>query len=149
MKEIKYIVVHCSAGFQGVEGMRIHWKSLGWKSDGYHIVIDTNGTINYLNPFNKITNGVKGHNSHSIHVCYVGGVLKDSKGLLKASDTRTPEQKESLLNVLKTLREQYPSASIVGHRDLSPDLNGDGKITSNEWIKECPSFDAIEEYKLI
>jgi N-acetylmuramoyl-L-alanine amidase len=30
---------------------------------------------------------------------------------------------------------------IVGHRDLSPDLNHDGVIESREWIKQCPSFD--------
>ena len=27
------------------------------------------------------------------------------------------------------------------------DLNGDGKITRNEWMKACPCFDAGEEYK--
>ena len=25
-----------------------------------------------------------------------------------------------------------------------PDLNGDGKITANEWIKLCPGFDVSE-----
>lgn len=33
---------------------------------------------------------------------------------------------------------------IVGHRDLSPDKNGDGIITSNEWVKLCPSFDVTK-----
>ena len=28
-------------------------------------------------------------------------------------------------------------------------LNGDGKITPNEWTKMCPCFDAEEEYKNI
>ena len=31
---------------------------------------------------------------------------------------------------------------VVGHRDLSPDNNQDGKITPNEWLKTCPGFDA-------
>ena len=146
MRKINRIVVHCSAGFSGVESMRKYWRSLGWKSDGYHIVIDVDGKINYLNTYDKVTNGVKGYNSDSIHICYVGGVIKASNGRLVASDTRTPEQKESLLEVLKTLKECYV-VPIVGHRDLSPDLNGDGKITPNEWVKECPSFNAIDEYK--
>lgn len=146
MRKINRIVVHCSAGFSGVDSMRKYWRSLGWKSDGYHIVIDVDGKINYLNTYDKITNGVKGYNSDSIHICYVGGVVKASNGRLVASDTRTPEQKESLLEVLKTLKECY-DVPIVGHRDLSPDLNGDGKITPNEWVKECPSFNAIDEYK--
>lgn len=43
--------------------------------------------------------------------------------------------------LLARLRRQYPAARILGHRDLSPDLNNDGKITPNEFIKACPSFD--------
>ncbi|MZZ85577.1 N-acetylmuramoyl-L-alanine amidase, partial [Escherichia coli] len=34
-----------------------------------------------------------------------------------------------------------------GHRDPSEDLNGDGTISPDEWIKQCPSFNAISEYK--
>ena len=45
------------------------------------------------------------------------------------------------------LRKLYPYACIRGHRDFSPDLNGNGTIEPNEWIKDCPSFDAREEYK--
>ena len=32
-----------------------------------------------------------------------------------------------------------------GHRDLSPDLNGNGEIEPEEWVKACPCFDAEEE----
>ena len=34
------------------------------------------------------------------------------------------------------------SSRLCGHRDLSPDLNGNGEIEPEEWIKECPCFDA-------
>ena len=44
------------------------------------------------------------------------------------------------------LKKKYPKAVIQGHRDFSPDLNKDGKITPNEWIKLCPCFDAKTEY---
>ena len=37
--------------------------------------------------------------------------------------------------------------TIKGHRDVSPDKNKNGIIESWERIKECPSFDAIPEYK--
>lgn len=149
MRKINRIFIHCSAGFGGVSSMRSHWKSMGWKNDGYHIVINLDGSIEYLNDFSVITNGVKGFNSKSIHICYVGGVQKDSKGVWKGFDTRTPEQKESLLKVLKELRPCYPDAEILGHRDASPDMNGNGIIESFEWIRECPSFDAKNEYKNI
>lgn len=149
MRVIDKIFVHCSAGFGGVASMRSHWKSMGWKNDGYHIVINLDGSIEYLNDFSVITNGVKGFNSKSIHICYVGGVREVSKGVWKGFDTRTPEQKESLLKVLKELRPCYPDAEILGHRDASPDMNGNGIIESFEWIRECPSFDAKNEYKNI
>lgn len=50
-------------------------------------------------------------------------------------DTRTPEQKKSLLKLLKELKKLYPNAEILGHRDF-PNVK-----------KACPSFDAKEEYK--
>jgi hypothetical protein len=31
---------------------------------------------------------------------------------------------------------------VQGHRDHSPDLNGDGQISPWEWVKTCPGFDA-------
>jgi N-acetylmuramoyl-L-alanine amidase len=33
---------------------------------------------------------------------------------------------------------------VCGHRDLSPDLNGDGEIEPEEWIKACPCFEVKE-----
>lgn len=40
------------------------------------------------------------------------------------------------------LLKEYPGSRVVGHRDLSPDLNHNGEIEPEEWIKECPCFDA-------
>ena len=37
-------------------------------------------------------------------------------------------------------------ALILGHRDLSPDLNGNGLIEPNEYLKQCPCFDVMKEY---
>ena len=90
----------------------------------------------------QISNGVKGYNSSLINVAYVGGV--DSDG--KAVDNRTEAQKAALCFLLEQLKERYPNAVIQGHRDFSPDLNQDGEITSDEFIKQCPCFDANGEY---
>ena len=84
----------------------------------------------------------RGYNRKSIGVCYEGGLLSDGT----PSDTRTLEQRGALVLLLRMLRRCYPQARIVGHRDLSPDLNGDGKISPNEWTKLCPCFDAKEAY---
>ena len=63
-----------------------------------------------------------------------------------AIHTAMTAQKASLRSLLKMLHKKYPAAVIQGHRDFSPDLNKDGKITPNEWMKSCPCFNAKEEY---
>ena len=94
-------------------------------------------------PESEISNGVQGYNSTAINVAYTGGIDRNGK----ATDNRTSEQKKSLVDLLKQLRERYPKARIMGHRDISPDKNGNGIIDPWERIKECPCFDAITEYK--
>jgi N-acetyl-anhydromuramyl-L-alanine amidase AmpD len=76
-------------------------------------------------------------------VVYVGGLDKDGK----PKDTRTPEQKLALGKVVKELRQRYPKAEILGHRDLSPDKDHDGVVEPSEWMKACPSFDVKSEIK--
>ena len=90
-----------------------------------------------------VSNGVKGYNSSLINVAYIGGI--DSKG--KAVDNRTEAQKASLLSLIRHLHKKYPDAVIQGHRDFSPDQNGNGIVDPWERIKECPCFDAKVEYK--
>lgn len=136
MREIKYIVVHCTATPQDtkVQSILDYWhKVLGWKNNGYHFLIDKNGNTSKLTPLDKIANGVKGYNQNSVHIAYIGGV--DSKG--KAVDNRTLKQKESLLYHLRNLQRQFPKAAILGHRDFP------------EVIKDCPCFDAKKEYENI
>ena len=80
---------------------------------------------------------------YSIGICYEGGL--DVHG--RPADTRTDAQRAALLRLLRRLRKDYPRAIILGHRDLSPDRNGDGRVTSDEWLKQCPCFDAATEYR--
>lgn len=149
--KIKYIFIHCSAGYSGRKGIEAFWKSKGWKSPGYHRLVELDGKIEKLADFSAITNGVVGWNSQSIHICYVGGV--ERKNVNKALDSRTPEQKESLIKCIeeakKWIKDNGNNTKIIilGHRDASPDKNGNGVIESWERIKECPSFDAKTEYK--
>ena len=96
MRDIKYIVIHCTATSPDTkkESILNYWKNvLKWKSAGYHKLIDKFGIIHELAKYEQVTNGVKGYNSNSIHFSYIGGV--DEVG--KPKDTRTPKQKESLL----------------------------------------------------
>ena len=49
--------------------------------------------------------------------------------------------------LILTLLKDYPGCRICGHRDLSPDLNGNGEIEPEEWIKSCPCFEVAKEFK--
>lgn len=139
-KDTDYIVIHCTAGpsNQSIEAIKNYWKNtLGWKGVGYHVIIKANGEAVYLAPPTAIVNGVKGYNSRAYHICYIGG---------NTGDTRTDAQKKTIIEEVKKARELYPHAEIVKHRDLSPDLDGDGVIEPFEWVKLCPQFNATEEY---
>lgn len=145
MRKIERIFVHCTAGSQKqtVEDLKAEFRRKGWRNDGYHIVVMPDGKTERLLPDEQISNGVKGYNSTAINVAYVGGI--DAKG--KGVDNRTPEQKKSLKIILSQLKKKYPDAEILGHRDISPDKNGNGIVDPWERIKECPCFDAKVEYK--
>jgi N-acetylmuramoyl-L-alanine amidase len=153
MRKINNIVIHCTAGYGDLEAMKRFWKNtLGWRSPGYHLVVDLDGKIHEVQPLEKPSNGVKGHNSDSIHISYIGGV--DTEESTKSEDTRTDAQKASIIICIFyvigfLLRHQKQIPTIKGHRDFSPDQNRDGVISSWERIKECPSFDAITEYKWV
>lgn len=110
---------------------------------GYHYVVLKDGTVKKMLFEDYVSNGVRGYNSTSINVAYTGGI--DENG--KAVDNRTQEQKASLRKLLKEIKGRYPKAEIMGHRDISPDKNGNGIVDPWERIKECPCFDAKEEYK--
>ena len=152
-KDVKYIVIHCTAGFGSLKSIKHYWhKVLGWRTGGYHRLVKTDGKTHKLYPFHRQVNGVKGHNHESIHISYIGGV--DKKDYRKAKDTRTPEQKDAIVkNIIEAMiwlsnnGNDLSDVKILGHRDLSSvDSNGNGVIDSNERSKECPSFDAIIEY---
>lgn len=145
MRSIKRIFVHCTAGnqHQRVTDLLAEFKRKGWKNPGYHYVIQADGTITQLLGEQFVSNGVKGYNSTSVNVAYMGGI--DAKG--NAVDNRTDAQKQSLITLLKELKGRYPKAQILGHRDISPDTNHNGIVDPWERIKACPCFDAITEYK--
>lgn len=140
MRKITHIVVHCTAasGDQPTQNVLDYWRRQGWKSNGYHWLVDASGLAVRLMSDNVVGNGVRGHNATAIHVCYKGGWNKQ--------DTRTEEQKGMLEVIIGNYRKLYPNAKVVGHRDLSPDKNGNGIIERHEWVKVCPCFDAVKEY---
>src|SRR3546814_13889723 len=98
--------------------------------DGYHRFVLLNGDVDEMQQWSVVTNGVKGYNSRALHICYQGGVIRDNVRV--TADTRTPEQKESLLRRLGDAYGWWARYKDVtagqrrGHRDLSPATNDTG-----------------------
>lgn len=135
MRNIKEIIIHCADTPEGrddkAEDIRRWHKAQGWSDIGYHYVIDLDGTVEAGRDIETAGAHAQGHNANSIGICYIGGADEQ----MKPKDTRTDAQKQSLLLLLKYLRQRYPKAQIIGHRDVN--------------TKSCPSFDAKTEYQNI
>jgi len=144
MRRVDRIFVHCTASSQSATeaDLRREFKAKGWLNPGYHYVVKPDGNIIKMLDEYYIANGVKGYNRFGLHVAWIGGI--DSKG--NAVDNRTPEQKVALYDLLVKLKMKYRNAVIMGHRDISPDLNNNGVVDPWERIKQCPCFDAMVEY---
>lgn len=154
-QNIDAIVIHCTAtrAGQDVHASDIDkWhKERGFSCIGYNYVIRLDGTVEDGRPLTRDgahcnTAGLSGksYNKHSIGIAYVGGL--DENG--NAADTRTPEQKKALSELVYKLMEEYPIVEVIGHRDASPDKNGNGVIEQNEWIKQCPCFSVRDEFPI-
>ena len=115
---------------------------------GYHYVIDLSGAVRSGRGLNEVGAHVQNFNANSIGVCLVGGAERNAK--------YTATQWKSLAEIVTMLLAdfrlpaaiplRYPTSAAVaggvcGHRDLSPDKNGNGITESFEWLKTCPGFD--------
>lgn len=150
MSTLKNLVIHCTATSEGREvsadDIR-HWHTdpvkkggRGWRQVGYTDMIHLDGKVERLVDNNEdgkvdpweITNGVKGYNSVSRHIVYVGGVAADGK---TPKDTRTDSQKRSLEHYVQDFHKRFPHVRIVGHNELA--------------AKACPSFNVQSWLKSI
>ena len=145
MREINLIVVHCSATRADRDftenDLEVCHRHRGFNGAGYHFYIRKNGEIKNTRPLEKPGAHALGYNAHSIGICYEGGL--DVR--YRPADTRTEWQKHSLRVLIRTLLMDYPGCRVCGHRDLSPDRNGDGRISPEEWVKECPCFEVTSK----
>lgn len=128
MRKIEKIIIHCTATPEGREvtvgEVRCWHRARGFRTIGYHYLIGLDGTIHAGRPEAETGAHCLGQNARSIGVCYVGGL---DRGTLKPKDTRTAAQRESLRNLVATLRKRYPGATVHGHREFA--------------AKACPCFD--------
>lgn len=137
MRQINYIIIHCSATKAGhdfrAKDINEWHRERGFDRIGYHKVIDLDGKVENGRPIWQIGAHCKGHNRDSIGICYIGGLDKNGN----PADTRTEDQKIALKATIEYFKSRFPNAKVVGHRDM-PNAH-----------KACPCFDAKEEYKNI
>lgn len=135
MRKVTLLVIHCSATPPGArlsfdDCRRDHIRHRGFSDIGYHFYLTRDGTVHRGRPLERVGAHCLHHNRHSVGICYEGGL----DALHRPADTRTPEQKASLLALLRRLKREFPQALIVGHHDLNPE-------------KPCPCFEAVREYR--
>lgn len=127
MRQIEYIILHCTATPQNttIASIQRYWREvLKWKSPGYHRIIDATGKVHKLAEDAQVCNGVAGQNIKSIHISYIGGV--DAQG--KPIDNRTMAQRSAMEALVREYKAKYPTAAVQGHNYFTK-------------LKACPSFD--------
>lgn len=166
-RTIDRIVIHCAAtpNFQpcSIEQIDAMHKERGFhrtaegraagqshlEAVGYHFFINLAGEAKRGRTLDEIGAHAKGYNRHSIGICMAGtddftapqwwtlrGLIIHLVGLI----TRT--NITDMGHFRQVVRDH--GLHIEGHRDLSPDLNGDGVVEEFEWLKTCPGFDVAE-----
>lgn len=135
---LQYLIIHCTATPPSMDvngnDIRAWHKARGWKKVGYSDLIHRDGTIENLVPYDddevveddEITNGAKGYNGISRHVCLAGGV--DAYG--NPENNFTDAQKQSLVTYISNFKTLHPSCAVIGHNEVA--------------AKACPSFDVQE-----
>lgn len=136
-RKITKIILHCSATPKGedfsVETIRQWHLQRGFNDIGYHYVVGLDGKI-YKGRDEALAGAhTTGQNANSIGICYIGGcpARTDKNWAMKGEDTRTPEQKKALVEIVKEMLRKYPGATVHGHREFAQ--------------KACPSFDVQKE----
>lgn len=146
---ITHLTIHATATPEGrdIPAATIsQWDVRRFGQVSYHWTLELSGNAVATLADNLRGAHTGGHNSGNVGVSYIGGMTADNKHY---KDTRTAGQLDSLEQICRRYRQRYPGIIILGHRDWSPDLNHDGKISPNEWLKACPCFEVSTWLKAI
>ena len=126
-RKINKIVLHCEATPEGEEfsdeSVNLSHKQRKFTPYikdgktyyiGYHYIIHLDGSVHACRPEEVIGCHASGHNKNSIGISYVGGCppRSDKNWMKKGKDTRTPQQKASLLKLLKELKANGIDATV-------------------------------------
>ena len=143
-RNTEYVVWHTSATPPsmdiGAAQIAIMHKAKGWDDIGYAMVIRRDGRVEAGEDLRRAAAHVKGLNMHSVGICMIGGVDEDGN----SENNFTEEQWKAAKHVFEFFKLLYPDAKQVGHRDLSPDRDADGRVMRHEFLKDCPCFSVAQ-----
>ncbi len=154
--EVVLTPVEVIEGWHGYAGFQRHPRAIDrfnprLQHVGYQFVIYTNGAIATGRALDETGAHAKGYNERSIGICMIGTDRYTQAQWTQLAGLCTSLSKKLGMELVTDVENQVPGASIerrklrvLGHRDLSADLNRDGAIQPREWIKTCPGFEVAK-----
>lgn len=122
---------HKARGFKRDEQWRARFNP-HLEAIGYHYAIEPRGGVYSCRHPDERGAHVKGFNTGSIGILLIG------------TDAFTIPAWNSLRTLAHTLNRTHGERTWLGHRDASPDTDGDGEVEQHEWLKICPGFDVTD-----
>ena len=135
MRPINEIIVHCAATRPELfDGKSVEYKmgeikkwhlARGFRREGYHFLIDRDGSVAPGRPVEEQGAHVSGRNEKSIGICLWGGYGGGKTD--KFLDNFTPAQDLALRQLIASLQAEYgPNLYLSGHHEYAN--------------KACPTF---------
>lgn len=140
------IIIHCSA-------TRAEQDITADDIESWHRAADSGRSVTTMSSASTEQSNPEETSPSTAHIAW-GGTNGQSASAMSADWTRTvappihapTRNAPALIRLVKALRLVFPGVKqVLGHRDTSPDLNGDGVISPNEYMKACPCFDVQKE----
>lgn len=131
---VNELIWHCAATPEGkwitVEDIDRWHRQRDFAEIGYHAVVYLDGTIHHGRSIEKQGAHTKDHgkNRNTLGFCYIGGVTTNGQ---LAKDTRTPDQRASMLWLTQQVIKDPRIKQVSGHNQYAN--------------KACPSFDVRKD----
>ena len=132
-RDIRYLIIHTAGSSTSTTPaslMRFFFNERdgsGWKTGGYHWIVDRNGNGTRVYSDDISTNGAKGINGNSIHLNWIGGYSGTGEPL---NFNITTGQINTLKRLVRKYTDLYPNIKVLGHNQCSN--------------KPCPLFNVPE-----
>lgn len=159
-RQINLLVIHCSAtpngrwttadavdrwhrerGFARTARARSSWNP-DLTSIGYHWLIYPSGARATGRHVEEVGAHAAQWNARSIGICLIGTDRYTPAAWSAAADQvqHLASRHDVPIQFADIPRRGHAARGICGHRDLSPDGNGNGIVEPFEWLKTCPGF---------